>query len=111
MQVKFMTKAQVERIVSNNYCGEHGRNGKQFDYEAAGYKAELDARLWDFSTKEVELMLKQARVEVPEIAKESVSFDPSFMDAEIEKAEIQISINKAFFPWKHIVNSINERMI
>lgn len=111
MQVKFMTKAQVERIISNGYCGEHGRKGKQFDYEAAGYKAELDARLWDFNAKEVELMLKQSRVEVPVIAKESVSFDSSFMDAEIEKAEMQISINKAFFPWKHVVNSINERMI
>lgn len=111
MQVKFMTKAQVERIIANNYCGEHNRYGKQFDYEANGYKAELDARLWDFNAKEVELMLKQSRVEVPVITKESVTFDTSFMDVEIEKAEIQISINKAFFPWKHIVNSINERMI
>jgi len=107
MKVKFMTKAQVERIIANNYCGEHDRNGKQFDYEANGYKNELDARLWAFNVKEVDLMLKQSRVKVPEIAKESVSFDFSSIEKEIELAEMQISINKAFFSWKHIVNQVN----
>lgn len=107
MQVKFMTKAQVERIIANNYCGEHNRYGKQFDYEANGYEAELDARLWDFNVKEVDLMLKRSSVKVPEITKETVSFDFSSIEKEIELAEMQISINKAFFPWKNIVNHVN----
>ena len=35
--VKHMTLDQIKRIQLNNYCSEHDKHGKQFDYEALGY--------------------------------------------------------------------------
>ena len=53
-QIKFMTNAQIKRIQDNNYCSEHDRNGNQFDYEANGYREEIDAMIWERNKRYIE---------------------------------------------------------
>ena len=126
--VKHMTKTQLLRIQSNNYCSEHDKYGNQFDYEARGYREEIDARLWELSNKKVNDMIKQARTihtVKPYTVKQSASLsmvadkaisapiskkplvEPNnALKSEIDKLDIQLSVMRAFKPWRFIGNEL-----
>ena len=116
--VKNMTLDQVKRIQLNNYCGKHcKRTGKQFDYEANGYKEAIDARYWELVTRSVDVQLKQARnmpdntdmsINTAQTEKTSVTAD--LISKEIESLDIQLSVLKAFNRWRFISNSIQYYM-
>lgn len=50
-QIKFMTNDQIKRIQENNYCSEHDSKSNQFDYEAKGYRDEINALYWSRNRK------------------------------------------------------------
>ena len=115
-QIKFMTKDQVKRIVSNNYCSEHDKHGNQFDYEAKGYRDEIDARLWELSDKKVNDMIKQARIDIKGIISAPICEKPLIkpnneIKSELDRLDITISVNKAFFKWRDISNELMIKIV
>lgn len=120
--VKHMTLDQIKRIKLNNYCGEHDRNGKQFDYEAMGYRDEIDKRYWDLVQRDYLNQLKNINKMPENPAVTSVKVISRGMDQErlesakntlkneIEAMDIQLSVLKAFNKWRFISNSIEYYM-
>lgn len=107
-QIKFMTNAQIKRIQENNYCSEHDSKGNQFDYEAKGYRDEINALYWNRKQKEINEMLKRASNRAfneYQVGK----LDENPFKAELEACEREISVNKAFFKWRNIVNELNAK--
>lgn len=106
-----MTKTQCLRIQSNNYCGEHDRNGHQFDYEAKGYRDAIDQRLWELNAKNVENMIKRGSSVVGKVIAEKTPVDPSNnpvnqLNDEIERLDIQLSVMRAFNSWRYLGNEL-----
>lgn len=95
-----MTLDQVKRIQLNNYCSEHDRNGKQFDYEAMG------SRYWELVAKKN--FVKNDMNKSVEIQKTSVT--ATDISKEIESIDMQLSVLKAFNKWRFISNSIEYYM-
>lgn len=128
-QIKHMTKTQLLRIQLNNYYGEHDRTGSQFDYEAKGYRGEIDARLWELSDKKVNDMMKQARTiytvkqsadktiiaPVNMIGKadtEKTLIEPkNEIRIELDRLDLTISVNKTFFKWRNISNELMIKIV
>lgn len=106
LSVKNMTLEQIKRIQQNNYCSEHDRTGKQFDYEANGYRDEIDARYWDLVAKKN--FTKNDMNKSVEIQKTGVR--GTDISKEIESLDIQLSVLKAFNKWRFISNSIEYYM-
>lgn len=109
--VKHMTKSQCLRIQQNNYCSEHDRNGKQFDYEANGYRDAIDQRLWELTTKNLENMLKRntgraTRVIDENPLKKALVESNNQLDTEIEQLDIQLSVMRAFNSWRYLGNEL-----
>ena len=105
-----MTNAQIKRIQDNNYCSEHDRNGNQFDYEANGYREEIDATIWERNQKYVENMIKQANnrhfneyqsqlIQSVRVLDKNPYND--LLDAEIASEALKIAVLKAFRPWRN----------
>lgn len=110
-----MTNAQLTRIQSNNYCSEHDRNGNQFDYEANGYRDEINALYWSRTQKEIDEMLKRASNKAfneyqDKISKNIAKLVENPFKAEVEACDREISVNKAFFRWRNIVNELNLKL-
>lgn len=123
-QIKHMTKSQLTRIQLNNYCSEHDRNGRQFDYEAKGYRGEIDARLWELSNKKVDDMMKQARTiyTVKQSANKIVVAPVNMIGKadtekplispnndlriELDRLDLELSVMRAFNPWRFIGNEL-----
>lgn len=64
--VKFMTEAQLKKIIENNYQGDPAK-GYGFDY-GADLKEEIDQRLWELQGKKSEKQLVEyARCEKTEV--------------------------------------------
>ena len=105
-----MEKEQLKRIIANNYCGEHDRHGNQFDYEAKGYRDEIDARLWELSNKKVNEMFKQVNsikgiISAPVCEKPLIEANNA-LKTEIDKLDVTISVMRAFNPWRFIANEL-----
>lgn len=114
-QIKFMTNAQIKRIQENNYCSEHNKKGNQFDYEAKGYREEIDAMIWERKQKEINEMLKrtsnrQFNEYQDKISKNVSKLGENLFKAELDACEREISVNKAFFKWRNIVNELNLKL-
>lgn len=111
-QIKFMTNDQIKRIQSNNYCSEHDSKGNQFDYEAKGYRDEINALYWNRKQKEINDMLKKAsNRHFNEYQDKTVGeLDENLFKAELYACEREISVNKTFFKWRNIVNEINLKL-
>lgn len=113
-----MTLDQVKRIQLNNYCSEHDKHGKQFDYEAKGYKEAIDARYWELVTRSVDTAFKQAksipdnharRVVATHTEKQALTRPEiaiNQLNSDIEAMDIQLAVLKAFNPWRYISNEI-----
>lgn len=122
VSVKNMTLNQIKRIQLNNYCSEHDRTGKQFDYEAMGYRDEIDARYWELVQRDYLNQLKNINKMPENTAATSVKAISRGMDQkrlesakntlknEIEAIDIQLSVLKAFNKWRFISNSIEYYM-
>lgn len=119
LSVKNMTLDQIKRIQQNNYCSEHDRNGKQYDYEANGYKDEIDARYWSLVTRSVDTALKQSSTlnNMPSNTVTAITAQKPLESAnnglkiDIEAMDIQISVLKAFNPWRFISNEITLKFL
>lgn len=114
-QIKFMTNAQIKRIQENNYCSEHDSKGNQFDYEAKGYRDEINALYWSRKQKEINEMLKRASNRhfneyQDKISKSVGKLDENPFKTELDACEREISVNKAFFKWRNIVNELNLKL-
>lgn len=112
--VKNMTNAQIKRIQENNYCSEHDSKGNQFDYEAKGYRDEINALYWSRKQKEINDMLKRASNKQfneyqDKISKNVGKLDENLFKRQLEACERDISVNKAFFKWRNIVNELNAK--
>ena len=110
-----MTNSQIKRIQENNHCSEHDSKGKQFDYEANGYRDEINAMYWNRKQKEINDMLKRASNRHfneyhDKISKSVAKLDENPFKAEINACERDISVNKAFFKWRNIVNELNLKL-
>lgn len=110
-----MTNSQIKRIQENNYCSEHDSKGNQFDYEAKGYLDEINALYWSRKQKEINEMLKRASNKAfneyqDKISKSIGKLDENPFKAELEACEREISVNKAFFKWRNIVNELNLKL-
>lgn len=109
-----MTNAQLARIQLNNYCSEHDSNGNQFDYEANGYRDEINALYWSRTQKEIDEMLKRVSSKAfneyqDKISKSTAKLVENSFKAELDDCEREISVNKAFFKWRNIVNELNAK--
>jgi hypothetical protein len=103
--IKHMTLAQLKRIQSNNYCGEHDKNGKQYDYEAAGYKESIDSRIWDLTLKHSNETNK--RISDERDYKSALVTKKTASEAfDIGKLNIQLSVLKTFNKWRYLSNEI-----
>lgn len=51
MKTKYLTLAQCERIIANNYLGEPSKSGKQIDYH--DFRSDIDARYWELSDRKL----------------------------------------------------------
>ena len=114
-QIKFMTNDQIKRIQQNNYCSEHDSKGNQFDYEANGYRDEINALYWSRTQKEIDEMLKRSSNRAfneyqDKISKSVGKLDENPFKAELEACEREILVNKAFFKWRNIVNELNLKL-
>ena len=118
-QIKFMTNAQIKRIQENNYCSEHDRNGKQFDYEAKGYRYEINAMILERNQKYIANMIKQANNKAfneyqSQLIQSVRALDkkPSndLLGSEIASETLKIAVLKAFRPWRNISNEIMMKM-
>lgn len=123
VSVKNMTLNQIKRIQLNNYCSEHDSNGKQFDYEAMGYRDEIDARYWKLVERDYLNQLKNinkmpenpAVISVKAISRgmdqERLESAKNTLKNEIEAMDIQLSVLKAFNKWRFISNEITLKFL
>lgn len=51
MKTKYLTLAQCERIIANNYLGEPSKSGRQVDY--GDFAIEINARYWELSDRKL----------------------------------------------------------
>jgi hypothetical protein len=107
LSVKNMTLDQIKRIQQNNYCSEHDRTGKQFDYEAMGYRDEIDARYWELVAKKNFVKNDMNKSVEPE----KTSVTATDISKEIESIDIQLSVLKAFNKWRFISNEITLKFL
>ena len=111
-----MTNTQIKRIQENNYCSEHDTKGNQFDYEAKGYRDEIDAMYWARKQKEINEMLKRASNRQfndyqDKISKSVAKIDENLFKAELDDCDREIIINKTFFKWRNIGNEIMMKFV
>ena len=85
------------------------------DYEANGYREEIDAMIWERNQKYIENMIKQANNKAfndyqDKISKSVAKLGENRFKAELDACERDISVNKAFFKWRNIVNELNLKL-
>ena len=117
--VKNMTTKQLRQIQLNNYCSEHSKDGKQYDYEANGYREEIDAMIWERNKKYIENMIKQANNRhfngyqsrlIQSVGALDKKPSNDLLEAEMASETLKIAVLKAFRPWRNISNEIMIKM-
>lgn len=104
MNVNRMTRKQINRIIANNWLGEHDKQGKQVDYH--DYKDQMMQRLWDleqraFDSKINEQLVPHAPTQENVVIEPIDPLDNEFMN-ELSHDSMNECILRAFNKWRVI---------